>query len=338
MVLVFPVVMAPVGRSLKVAVSLILTKLRIATRSSPLALWQAEHVSQRLQSAHPGLEVVLVTTETYGDRRQDLSIPELGGKGVFSKEIQQLVLAGEADLAVHSAKDLQAVTPDGLTIAAICQRGDARDALIGSTIDDLPPGAIVATGSNRRSALLRDRRPDLRVIGLRGNIATRLAKLDAGGSDRPAAIVLAATALDRLELDIDQVERLGADWFVPQVGQGALAVEVPSGDPALIELVGAADHQPTSLAVRAERSFLAELGGDCDLPAGAHAEVIGPAGPADPGGEAAEAQIRIRGVLAQPDGSFLQRAEEIGPPSHDPGRALARTLRKMVEAAAPGHG
>ncbi|MEL6985882.1 MAG: hydroxymethylbilane synthase, partial [Actinomycetota bacterium] len=281
---------------------------------------------------------VLVTTETFGDRRQDLSIPELGGKGVFSKEIQQLVLGGEADLAVHSAKDLQAVTPDGLTIAAICARSDARDALVGSTLDELPTGATVATGSNRRSALLRDRRPDLRIVGLRGNIATRLSKLGDRGDDGPAAIVLAATALDRLGLERDDVERLGADWFVPQVGQGALAVEVPADNPDLIELVGAADDRPTSMAVRAERSFLSELGGDCDLPAGAHAELIEPADAGDPGGDETEAQIRIRGVLAQPDGTFLQRAEEIGPPSHDPGRALARTLRKMVEAAAPGHG
>lgn len=323
------------GRSLKLAVSLSGTKLRIATRSSPLALWQAEHVAKRLQSVHQGLEVDLVTTETFGDRRQDLSIPELGGKGVFSKEIQQLVLAGEADLAVHSAKDLQAVTPEGLTIAAICERGDARDALVGSTLEELPIGATVATGSNRRSALLRDRRPDLHIVGLRGNIATRLAKLGEPGEDRPAAIVLAATALDRLGLDRDDVERLGADWFVPQVGQAALAVEVPADDPSLIELVGAADDAPTAMAVRAERSFLAELGGDCDLPAGAHAEVIESADATDDG---AEVQIRIRGVLAQPDGTSLQRAEEIGPPSHDPGRALARTLRKMVEAAAPGHG
>lgn len=335
--------MAPVGRSLKLAVSLILTKLRIATRSSPLALWQAEHVAECLRSVHPDLEVVLVTTETFGDRRQDLSIPELGGKGVFSKEIQQLVLADEADLAVHSAKDLQAVTPDGLTIAAFCERGDARDALVGSGIDALLPGATVATGSNRRSALLRDRRPDLRVIGLRGNIATRLAKLDAAGDDRPNAIVLAATALDRLGLELDAVERLEADWFVPQVGQGALAVEVRSDDPGLVELVGAVDHRPTSLAVRAERSFLAELGGDCDLPAGAYAELVEPVGTATSTRDGVtedgvEAQIRISGVLAQPDGSSLQRAEEVGPPAHDPGRSLARTLRKMVEAAAPGHG
>ncbi len=319
------------GRSLKLAVSLSGTKLRIATRSSPLALWQAEHVAECLQSVHQGLEVDLVTTETFGDRRQDLSIPELGGKGVFSKEIQQLVLAGEADLAVHSAKDLQAITPDGLALAAICERGDARDALVGSTLADLPVGATVATGSNRRSALLRDARPDLRIVGLRGNIATRLARLDPGAEGGPHAVVLAATALDRLGLAPEPVERLGAEWFVPQVGQAALAVEVSADDQAMIELVGSIDDPQTSLAVLAERSFLAELGGDCDLPAGANAEVVGPVG-------SDQVEIRIRGVLAAPDGSALQRAEETGPLSHDPGRSLARTLRKMLEAAAPHDG
>ncbi len=292
-------------------------------------------MADRLRSVRSDLEVVFVTSETYGDRRQDLSIPELGGKGVFSKEIQNQVLAGEADLAVHSAKDLQAVTPDGLTIAAFTARGDARDALVGSSLADLPVGATVATGSNRRSALLRDQRPDLRIVGLRGNIATRLARLgavdDEGSGPPVAAVVLAATALDRLGLTPAVVERLPADDFVPQVGQAALAVEVRADDAAAIELVRSIDHAETSLAIRAERSFLAELGGDCDLPAGANADVVDVDGHDGPG-------IRIRGVLANADGSLLQRAIETGPPSHDPGRALARTLRKMVEAAGPSDG
>jgi hydroxymethylbilane synthase len=275
------------------------------------------------------VEVVLVTTSTFGDRRPDLSIPELGGKGVFSKEIQELVLAGEADVAVHSAKDLQAVTPEGLTIAAFCRRGDPRDALVGSTLADLPQGATVATGSNRRRTLLLDRRPDLRVVGLRGNIETRLSRLDdpAAGID---AVVLAATALDRLELAPAVVERLDARSFVPQVGQGALAVEVRGDDGPTLELARAIDHRPTSLAVTAERSFLAELGGDCNLPAGANAEVV------DTPDEAST--LVVRGVLAAEDGRCLQRATQIAPASHDPGRELARTLRKMLEAAAPTDG
>ena len=280
-------------------------------------------MASHLRSVDPDLEVVLVTTETYGDRRLDLSIGEIGGKGVFSKEIQQLVLAGEADLAVHSAKDLQAVTPADLTIAACTPRGDVRDAMVGATVEGLPPGATVATGSNRRSALLRDRRPDLQIVGLRGNIATRLAKLD-GEID---ALVMAATALDRLELTPAVVERLAPESFVPQVGQGALAVEVRRGDDPIVELVTAIDHPDTSMAVLAERSFLAELGGDCDLPAGAHAEVMVTAA------SGGRPEIRVRGVLAAADGSLLQRAMETGPPSDDPGRALARTLRKQLEAA-----
>lgn len=309
-----------------VAVTLAGTKLRIATRNSPLALWQAEHVAELLRDVCSDLEVVLVSTETFGDRRLDLPIPEIGGKGVFSKEVQRLVQRGDADIAVHSAKDLQAITPHDLTIAAFPERGDPRDALVGCRLDDLPQGAIVATGSNRRSALLRARRPDVQVVGLRGNIATRLAK----GSEHDA-IVLAATALDRLGLAPPVVERLDAEAFVPQVGQAALAVEVRRADPELIEMVSAIDHRLTSLAVGAERAFLAELGGDCDLPAGAHAELV----PSD-GGD--EPQITIRGVLALADGSHLQRAVESGPPSTDPGRVLACTLRKMLEATPRTHG
>jgi len=321
---------APVRRAgtapANVAVTLTSTKLRIATRNSPLALWQAEHVADLLRATRPDLEVVLVSTDTFGDRRPDLPIPELGGKGVFSKEIQQLVQEGEADLAVHSAKDLQALTPEDLTIAAVPERGDPRDAIVGCRLADLPRGATVATGSNRRSALLRDRRPDLEVVGLRGNIGTRLASVR-----NHDAIVMAATALDRLGLAPPVVERLDAASFVPQVGQGALAVEVRAADEGLRELVRAIDHRPTSLAVAAERAFLAELGGDCNLPAGAHAELVSADGGGDP-------HIRIRGVLAAADGGHLQRAVEIGPPSVDPGRVLACTLRKMLEAAPPTSG
>ena len=263
----------------------------------------------------------MVSMETFGDRRLDLSIPELGGKGVFSKEVQQLLLAGEADIAVHSAKDLQAITPEGLMIAAYPTRGDARDALIGGTMDDLPTDAAVATGSNRRGALLIDRRPDLRLHPLRGNIATRLAKLrDFDG------IVMAAVALDRLAVTPPRVERLDPTWFVPQVGQGALAVEVREDNQQLIDLVSAIDHPETAMTVTAERSFLAELGGDCNLPAGAHAVLVdGVAGP--------KTDIEIRGILASADCTGLQRAVEVGPASIDPGRVLARHLRKRLEAA-----
>lgn len=263
----------------------------------------------------------MVSMETFGDRRLDLTIPELGGKGVFSKEVQQLVIAGEADLAVHSAKDLQAVTPEELVIAAYPERGDPRDALIGCTMADLPPGAAVATGSNRRGALLLDQRPDLELHPLRGNIETRLAKLR--GFD---AVVMAAVALDRLAVAPPVVDRLDPERFVPQVGQGALAVEIRCDDQELLEFVQAINHAETAKTVSAERSFLAELGGDCSLPAGAFAVLVD--GP-DPGHEP---HIEIRGVLASADGSRLQRAVETGPPSIDPGRVLARHLRKQLEA------
>ncbi len=309
-----------------VAVTMAGTKLRIATRNSPLALWQADHVASLLREIEPGLDVSMVSMETFGDRRLDLSIPELGGKGVFSKEVQQLVLAGEADIAVHSAKDLQAVTPEGLTIAAIPERGDARDALIGARLNDLPPNAAVATGSNRRTALLRDLRPDLQIHPLRGNIATRLAKLRDFD-----AIVMAGVALDRLAVEPPKLERLDPVGFVPQVGQGALAVEVRSDDSAMVEFVSAIDHEPTAKTVSAERSFLAELGGDCNLPAGAHAILVD--GAAGPGSD-----IEIRGILAASDCSRVQRAVEVGPASVDPGRVLARHLRKQLEAVESDNG
>ena len=263
----------------------------------------------------------MVSMETFGDRRLDLSIPELGGKGVFSKEVQQLVLAGEADLAVHSAKDLQAVTPEGLTIAAIPARGDARDVLVGSTLNELANGAVVATGSNRRGALLLDRRNDLELRPLRGNIATRLAKVRDHG-----AIIMAAAALDRLAITPPKLERLDPTWFVPQVGQGALAVEVREDNEEVLEFVASIDHPDTATTVQAERSFLAELGGDCNLPAGAYAVLVdGMAGP--------KTEIEIRGVLAAADLSGLQRATEVGLATSDPGRLLARRLRKRLEAA-----
>ena len=302
------------------------TKLRIATRNSPLALWQADHVASLLREIEPGLDVSMVSMETFGDRRLDLSIPELGGKGVFSKEVQQLVLAGEADIAVHSAKDLQAVTPEELVIAAYPARGDSRDALVGATMTDLEDGAAVATGSNRRSALLLDERPDLRIHPLRGNIATRLAKLRDFD-----AVVMAGVALERLGVEPPVVQLLDPTRFVPQVGQGALAVEARRDDAAMVEFVSAINHGPTEMTVSAERSFLAELGGDCNLPAGAHATLIdGPGGPAS--------EIEIRGVLASADCTRLQRATETGPLSVDPGRVLARHLRKQLEAAETADG
>jgi hydroxymethylbilane synthase len=291
-------------------------------------MWQARYVADLLTSQRADLEVEFVSASTFGDLRQDLSIQDIGGKGAFCKEIQLLVLQGHADVAVHSAKDLQAVTPEDLAIAAFCPRGDARDVLVGARLADLAPQAVVATGSNRRIALLRDLRPDLRFVGLRGNIATRLAKVGTPSDDGPIdAVVMAAAALHRLDLAPATVDHLPVEPFTPQVGQAAIAVEVRRGDDAVRELVSGVDHVNTRLAVSAERSFLMELGGDCRLPAGAHAEVAAAAG------EAGGPTVRIQGVLADPQGRRMQRAVEVGPVADDPGRVLARTLRKMLEAA-----
>ena len=293
-----------------------MTRLRIATRRSPLAQWQARHVADLLAAATPGLEVELVTLDTAADLDLSRPIDTIGGKGAFSKEIQELVLTGRADVAVHSAKDLQALTPEGLIIGAYPERGTAHDCLVGARLADLAPGAQVATGSNRRKALLLDIRPDLDVVGLRGNIGTRLAKLPEVG-----ALVMAAVALERLNEHPAVVEPLDPERFVPQVGQGALAAECRADDTATRELLAAIDHGPTRLTVTAERSFLIELGGDCALPAGAHATTDG------------DGKLTVRGILAlSAGGGPVHRAEVIDVASADPGRALAQRLRAALDA------
>ena len=287
--------------------------VRVATRGSALALWQAEHVVALLRAVEPGLEVELEVVQTQGDRRRDVPIWELGGKGVFAKEVQAAVLDGRADIAVHSAKDLPSATPDGLVIAAVPERGDPRDALVGSTLDALGEGATVATGSLRRRAQLAHLRPDLRFQGLRGNMQTRI---DAAGRDGVDAVVVAATALDRLGLADRIAERLDLDAMVPQVAQAALAVECREGDGATRTLLARVEHGPTRRAVDAERGFLAELGGDCSLPAAAHAVI----GEGD--------RLTISGLLASEDGTLVLRHEVAGAAADGPelGRALARHL------------
>lgn len=295
--------------------------MRLATRSSPLAIWQAEHVAGRLREAHPGLAVELVRTDTVGDRRLDVPISEIGGKGVFATEVQRLVLDGTADAAVHSAKDLPAVTGEGLVLACVPERGDPRDALVGSTLDGLAPGAVVATGSQRRRVQLATLRPDLTFVELRGNMATRLGKVPEGG-----AIVVAAVALERLGLADRIDEVLAAELLIPQVGQAALAVEARAGDEATATLLAAVEHGPSRLRVDAERAFLAELGGDCDLPAGAHATLV--AGDGD--------GIHVRALLAADDGTVHVR-EATGPVADaEPlARSLARDLRALATPSSP---
>ncbi len=302
-------------------------RLRIATRGSALARWQAEHVASLLARAAAGgsaLHTELVVVETTADRRLEIPIWEMGGKGVFVKEVQAALLDGRADVAVHSAKDLPAVTPEGLVLAAAPERADARDVLIGAQLATLSAGACVATGSVRRRAQLADLRPDLTFTGLRGNIGTRLGRIPVGG-----AIVMAAAALDRLGLWDELARRhlpyevFDAATVVPQVGQGAIAVECRAGDQATLDLVAAIEHAPTRRAVDAERAYLAELGGDCNLPAGAHA-VVSRDG----------TSLVLDAVLATLDGHVVLRHREEGPDADAVGRAAARRLRGALEAFA----
>ena len=278
--------------------------LRAATRGSRLARLQTDLVISLL-----GVDAEPLVVDTVGDRRTDIPIWELGGRGVFVKEVQAAVLDGRADFAVHSAKDLPSTTPDGLTIAAVPERADARDALVGRRFDALPPGARVGTGSVRRRAQLAWLRPDLTFAGLRGNMETRLAK--AGGF---AAIVVAAAALERLGRSSDVTEVLPPGIMVPQVGQGALAIECRAGDDATLAALAAVEHGPSRRAVDAERAWLAEVGGGCDLPVGAHATVGG------------DGRVTLTAMIGTSDGRIVLRATDAGDDPVEVGRRLARHL------------
>lgn len=241
--------------------------LRLATRGSAQARTQSEAVADALMASDPNCKVELVFVETFGDRTQKDEVPlhTIGGQGVFVKEVQAAVLRGDADIAVHSAKDLPSTTADGLQLAAFCRRRDARDVLIGSTLEALSHGAPVATGSVRRRAQLHACRPDLQFLELRGNIHTRLGKIPDGG-----AIVMAAAALEVLGLTDQISDYLPLSTFVPSPGQGCVAVECRAGDEAIVATLAAIDDEATRRAVVVERAFLAELGSGCSLPVGAH--------------------------------------------------------------------
>jgi hydroxymethylbilane synthase len=285
--------------------------LRVATRRSPLALVQAKLVQRRLLDH--GVESELVLVDTYGDKDVLTDLAVLGGQGVFAVEIQRAVLAGEADVAVHSAKDLPSVTPEGLVLASVPERLDASDVLVGRSLAGLGPGATVATGSPRRRALLLERRPDLQVVPLRGNMATRLAKAGLDGVD---AIVAARAALERLD-ELDAVsERLDPAWFIPQVGQGALALEARSDDTSTRAMLAAINDAVALLCVTGERAFLEELGAGCSIPAGAYGEV-----------EGETLTLTLRGVMLEPDGTQSVRSEFSGSDPHEVGTRLARYLR-----------
>lgn len=287
--------------------------VRIATRGSELALWQAHEVARRLRDALR-VETEIVALETSGDRLKG-SLAKVGGKGLFVKEIEEALLAQRADVAVHSAKDLPAAGHPDLVFAAFLERADPRDALVGAspaaTLGSLRPGARVGTGSIRRAAQLRRLRGDLEIVPLRGNVPTRLRKLEDDSLD---AIVLACAGLDRLGLGDHISERIDPDVLLPAVAQGAIAVQVRATDPLARELV-AIDHSATALAVGAERAFLAALGGDCNVPIAALATLAG-------------GKLRVRGMVISPDGQRAVSAEQRVPEQQavQAGSALAQTL------------
>ena len=242
-----------------------MSDLRLASRGSPLALAQSERVAAALHQAHPNLAIEIVVIETTGDRQSEAPLRELGGQGIFVKEIQRALLDDRADVAVHSAKDLPALTPDELVLCAIPERLDPADVLVGRSLAGLGPGATIATGSPRRQALLAERRPDLSFVELRGNMAARLAKPGTDGID---AVVAAAAALDRLGRTNLIAERLDPTDFVPQVAQGAIALEAREGS-AAAHLASAINDASAMRCVSAERSFLATLGAGCSVPVAA---------------------------------------------------------------------
>lgn len=287
-----------------------MSRIRIGTRGSALALWQAEHVKGRLEDL--GHEVELRVITTTGDRHLDRRLESVGGKGAFLKEIEEALQAGEVDLAVHSLKDVPTALPDGLRLAAVLERADPRDAVLtrGPRLADLPAGARVGTTSLRRQALLRAERPDLALADLRGNVDTRIGRLREGRFD---AILLAMAGLTRLGREGEVTEALDPLRFIPAPGQGAIALECRDDDSAVGEAVLPLDHAPTARAVAAERAFLAALGGGCNVPLGAHAS-------------AAADGLEMVGFVAALKGPALLRAERRGPEPLDLGRGLADDL------------
>ena len=294
--------------------------LRIATRASQLALTQSGWVARRIEE-RLGVATELVPLRTTGDRLASVSLAKVGGKGLFVKELEEALLDGRADLAVHSAKDLPARLPDGLALVAFPERADPRDALVSGgrfrSLADLPPAARIGTGSVRRAAQLLAWRPDLRIVPLRGNVPTRIARLEEGGLE---AVILACAGLDRLALAERIDERIASERLLPAVGQGVLAVEARAGGALAADLAAALDHADSARALAAERALLAHLEGDCNVPLAGFAEP-------QPDG-----RLRLRALVASPDGARLVRAEHEGAEPEALGRAVAERL--LAEGAA----
>ena len=291
------------------------TALRIASRNSPLAMWQASYVKSSLQQAHPGLEVEILGFTTTGDRMLHSPLARLGGKGLFVKELERAMLDGEADIAVHSMKDVPAQFPDGLGLAAVCERGDPSDALVSNdygNLADLPQEAVVGTSSLRRQCQLKCLRPDLRLADLRGNVGTRLGKLDAGQYD---AIILASAGLMRLNLEQRIRARLGIADCLPAAGQGAIGVECRAGDETTRDLLACLHHGETAARVAAEREVTLALDGGCELPIAAHARLK-------------DGNLHLQALVGRADGSEIVRGERSGPAAkpQELGREVAADL------------
>jgi len=281
--------------------------LRIATRKSPLALWQAEHVRARLQALHPGLAVELVTMTTQGDKVLDSPLAKIGGKGLFVKELEQGLLEGGADVPAE--------LPDGLEIGVILEREDPRDAFVSNRyadLDALPQGARVGTSSLRRQCQLRALRPDLEILDLRGNVGTRLGRLDAGEFD---AIVLACAGLKRLGLQERITLALADEVMLPAIAQGVIGIECRSRDRRVRELINPLNHAGTAIRTRAERAMNARLAGGCQAPVAGYSEIL-------------DGNLELRGLVGRPDGSGIIRGAITGPPeeAEELGRELAEDL------------
>lgn len=274
--------------------------LRIATRQSPLALWQAHYVQQRLMACHPGLRVELVPMVTKGDVILDTPLAKVGGKGLFVKELEQAMLEDRADIAVHSMKDVPIAFPEGLGLVTICEREDPLDAFVSNqydSVDALPQGAVVGTSSLRRQCQLSARRPDLIIRSLRGNVGTRLGKLDAGEYD---AIILAVAGLKRLGLGDRIRYAMPAEESLPAVGQGAVGIECRLDDAQAIALLSALNDDDTVIRVKAERAMNTRLEGGCQVPIGSFALLQGD-------------ELWLRGLVGSPDGTAMIRGERRGP-------------------------
>lgn len=272
--------------------------VRIATRKSPLALWQAEYVKQQLLAHHPQLQVELIALSTRGDKLLDTSLAKVGGKGLFVKELEVALLEGEADIAVHSMKDVPMEFPDGLALAVICEREDPLDAFVSNNyqrLDQLPAGALVGTSSLRRQSQVRAQFPDLQIKDLRGNVNTRLAKLDQGEYD---ALILASAGLIRLDMHQRIASRLEAELCLPAGGQGAVGIECRAEDKAIQALLDPLHHPQSAYCVLAERAMNRRLQGGCQVPIGCYAQL-----------QSSGDRLNLRGLVASVDGQTMLKAD-----------------------------